>query len=79
LRALVAQGVVGKRERVACIITGNVLKDPDIAVKYNSLTGKALSDATGLFAKRAPEFQNLPIEVDADLGKIVKILEGGVR
>ncbi len=75
-RLLVDQGVIGKNDRVVCIITGHVLKDPDVPVKYNSLTGKALVDALGLFGHREPKYQNLPVEIDADLEQIVKVLEG---
>lgn len=78
LKSLIDEGVIGRDERVACVITGNILKDPDVPVKYNSLKGEALSTALGhgLFSTRAPRFQNLPIEVAADLEVIVKALEG---
>ncbi|MCD6406200.1 MAG: threonine synthase [Planctomycetes bacterium] len=76
-RLLVEEGVIGKSDRVVCIITGHVLKDPDVPVKYNSLTGEALVDALGLFSREAPKYQNLPVEIDADLEQIVKVLEGG--
>jgi len=79
IRLLVSQGVIGKRDRVAAILTGNILKDPDLAVKYNSLRGLSLSDALGLFKSSPPKYQNFPVEVDADLGAIVAALKGGRR
>jgi len=79
LRALVAEGLVSRGDRVVCVITGNVLKDQEAAVKYNTLAGDALTKATGLFASRPPRYQNLPIEVDANLDAIVKALEGDRR
>ncbi len=33
LRKLRAAGVIGKRERVVCVLTGHVLKDPDAIIK----------------------------------------------
>jgi len=79
LKLLIDEGVISRCDRVACIITGNVLKDTDVPVKYNSLTGKALTDALGLYATRPPKFQNLPVEIDADLDAIVKLLKGGAK
>lgn len=78
-KLLVEEGVIAPSERVVCIMTGNVLKDPDVPVKYNSLTGEALVDALGLYRDRPPMYQNIPIEVDADLERIVKVLEGVAR
>ena len=80
VKLLVEEGVIGRDERVAAVLTGNVLKDPDLPVKYNSLSGEALVKALGgLFAGRRPAHQNLPVEIDADLEAIVKVLEGGGR
>jgi threonine synthase len=79
LKLLIDQGVIAPSDRVVAILTGNVLKDPDVPVKYNSLTGKALSDALGLFSGRAPKYQNLSIEVDADLNAIIRVLKGGSK
>ncbi len=80
VRLLVEEGVIDPGERVAAILTGNVLKDPDVPVKYNSLSGEALVAAFGgLFADRAPKYSNLPVEVDADLDSIVAALEGAKR
>jgi len=78
-KLLVEEGVISTSERVVCVITGNVLKDPDVPVKYNSLEGSALSEALGLYKSRRPAYQNLPVEVDADLEKIVSVLEGGAK
>lgn len=79
VKLLIEEGIIARDERVVAILTGNILKDPDIPVKYNSLKGKALAEATGLFGGREPHYQNLPIEVDADIEAIVKAVEGGAR
>jgi len=78
-KILIEEGLISKSDRVVCVITGNVLKDPDVPVKYNSLPPERLRDELGVFAGRPPRYQNLPVEVDADLEAIVKVLEGGAR
>ena len=76
-KLLIEEGVISKSDRVVCIITGNVLKDPDVPVKYNSVPAADLQKEIGLFADRPPRYQNLPVEVEAALEEIVKVLEGG--
>ena len=72
---LVKEGIIAPSDRVVAILTGNVLKDPEVPVKYNSLQGEALVKALGLFQKRKPKYQNLPVEVDAEIGAIVGALQ----
>jgi threonine synthase len=68
---LVQEGVIGKDERVVCILTGHVLKDPDATVQYHTgLDMKAVQDkaprraVTGKLAMR-------PIPVPDDLDAII--------
>jgi threonine synthase len=58
LKNLLAEGVVGKDERIACVLTGHTLKDPNVTVDYHK--------------KRRGPFSNPPIEVPNDIKKIVK-------
>jgi len=60
LRHLVADGVVGKDQTVACVLTGHLLKDPDLTVKYHR-------DKLG-------QFSNLPVEAPNDLDAIIKLI-----
>ena len=76
LRLLVQQQVISPDDRVACVLTGHVLKDPDLSVDYHSLP---LDDFR---AKYAGKFhvehlgrQNSPVKVPNDLGVILKTLE----
>lgn len=60
LKHLLADGIVGKDERVACILTGHQLKDPDVTVNYHK-------------DKQGP-FSNPPLEVANDLDAIIKLM-----
>ena len=74
-RLLVSEGVISPGERVVCILTGHVLKDPHVSVDYHSLT-------PGDFAAKYPRynvdrltFQNRAVSVPNDLDAILKVLE----
>jgi len=58
LKHLLADGVIGTDERVACVLTGHGLKDPNVTVAYHK-------DQQGLFS-------NPPVEVEDDLEAIIK-------
>jgi len=60
LEHLLADGTVGKDERVACVLTGHVLKDPNVTVNYHK-------DNQG-------EFSNAPVEAPNDLAEIIKLI-----
>ncbi|MGN1186059.1 MAG: threonine synthase, partial [Methanobrevibacter wolinii] len=44
LRKLVDDGVVEKGEKVVCVVTGHVLKDPDTAIKASVEPTKVSAD-----------------------------------
>jgi len=60
LRHLVAEGVIGGDEKVACVLTGHALKDPDVTVNYHK--------------KRQGQFSNPPIEAPNNLDEIIKLI-----
>ncbi len=60
LRHLLADGTIGKDERVACVLTGHALKDPNVTVNYHK-------DNQG-------EFSNPPVEAPNDLPEIIKLI-----
>ena len=60
LKHLLAEGVIGKDERIACVLTGHILKDPNVTVDYHK-------------EKQGP-FSNPPIEVPNDLEEIVNLI-----
>ncbi|AQQ71361.1 Threonine synthase [Limihaloglobus sulfuriphilus] len=58
LRDMLADGTIGKSERVACVLTGHLLKDPDKTVSYHK-------NSEG-------EFSNPPVESANDIEEIIK-------
>ena len=64
LKKLVRAGVIQQDESVVGILTGNILKDPDIAVGYHSGTLKGFDT----------RFANKPIVVECDLESVRKVL-----
>ncbi|MHC4265920.1 MAG: threonine synthase [Planctomycetota bacterium] len=61
LKYLIADGVVGKNERVACVLTGHPLKDPNVTVNYHK--------------EKQGQFSNPPLEVPNDLDEIIKLIK----
>ncbi len=76
LRLLVKEQVISPTDRVACVLTGHVLKDPDLSVDYHSLS---LDDFRAKYGKKFEvkklARQNAPVKVPNDLGEILKVLE----
>jgi threonine synthase len=60
LKLLRAEGVIGEDERVACVLTGHALKDPNVTVNYHK-------------EKQGP-FSNPPIEAPNNLDEIIKLM-----
>jgi threonine synthase len=60
LKHLRAEGVIDDDERVACVLTGHPLKDPDLTVKYHK--------------ENQGNFSNPPIEAPNDLDRIIKLI-----
>jgi len=61
LKHLIAEGVIAAGERVACVLTGHELKDPDVTVNYHK--------------EKQGQFSNPPIEAPNDLDEIIKLLK----
>jgi threonine synthase len=60
LKHLRAEGVIGADEKVACVLTGHPLKDPNITVNYHK--------------ERQGQFSNPPIEAPNNLDEIIKLI-----
>lgn len=61
LRHLRAEGIIGADERVACVLTGHPLKDPNLTVDYHK--------------EKRGQFSNPPIEAPNDLEEIIKLIK----
>ncbi|UCG59843.1 MAG: threonine synthase [Phycisphaerales bacterium] len=60
LKHLLDEGIVEKDERVACVLTGHPLKDPNLTVGYHK--------------DRQGKFSNPPVEAPNDLEEIIKLI-----
>ncbi len=61
LKHLRAEGVIDADERVACVLTGHALKDPNVTVNYHK--------------EKLGQFSNAPIEAPNDFDEIVKLIK----
>jgi len=60
LKRLRAEGLIGADERVACVLTGHPLKDPNVTVNYHK--------------EKQGKFSNPPIEAPNQLDEIIKLI-----
>jgi threonine synthase len=74
-RKLVAEGVIGRDERVVCILTGHQLKDPTATVAYHSGDQKKFDETLGCRGVRTTEFANHPVVVPNDLDAIIAAIQ----
>jgi threonine synthase len=61
-RQLVSRGMIGRSDTVVAVLTGHVLKDPGILLEYHRDTDPP------------PAFANRPIEIDADLAAVERVI-----
>jgi len=61
LKHLRAEGIIGTDERIACVLTGHPLKDPNITVAYHK-------------EKQGP-FSNPPVEAPNNLDEIIRLIK----
>ena len=75
LQKLVREGVIDPGERVACILTAHLLKDPDVTVAYHTSDQKMFEEKLGRRGVRRVNFANRAVQVPNDLSEIVKAIE----
>ncbi|MFH1126067.1 MAG: threonine synthase [Candidatus Altiarchaeota archaeon] len=66
VRKLVNSGVIDKKESVVCIITGNILKDPEATVKYH------MDELDNIKAK----YSNQPTLIKPELEEVERVISG---
>ena len=74
-KLLVEQGVIGKDERVVCILTGHQLKDPTATVAYHSTDQEEFNRVLGSRGVRTASHANRAIAVPNDLDEIIKAIQ----
>ena len=75
VKQLVAEGIIGREERVVCILTGHLLKDPNATVAYHSADRELFDKVLGSRGVRRAEFANRAIAVPNDLDEIIKAIQ----
>ena len=73
-KLLVEEGVIGRDERVVCILTGHLLKDPHATVGYHSYDLEKLRAEFAEFNVREAPHANKPIPVRDDIDAILRIV-----
>jgi threonine synthase len=69
---LLREGIIQPHERVVCILTGHVLKDPDVTVNYHMAPPTTTTPTTAAPTPR--RLANAPIKVADDLNAILKAM-----
>jgi threonine synthase len=64
VRRLVAEGTIRPGEQVVAVLTGHVLKDPGMLLRYHQDT------------EPPPARANRPVEIDPDLKAVERLLRG---
>ncbi len=74
VKKLVAEGVIGRDERVVCILTGHQLKDPTATVAYHTSDQEKFNEVLGSRGVRRAAFANHAIAVPNNLDEIIKAI-----
>ncbi|GAB6165292.1 threonine synthase [Thermostilla marina] len=74
-KKLVDEGIIGKDERVVCILTGHLLKDPNATVAYHTTDQHLFNEVLGKRGVRRAAFANRAVTVPNDLSEIIKAIE----
>lgn len=74
-RLLRNEGIIAPSERVVCILTGHVLKDPDATVAYHTTDQDQFNRVLGSRGVRRASFANRAVAVPNDINEIVKAIQ----
>ena len=74
-RLLAREGIIGKDERVVCILTGHQLKDPTATVAYHTTDQDQFDKVLGQRGVQRASFANRAVVVPNDLDEIVKAIQ----
>jgi threonine synthase len=74
-RRLRQEGIIGADERIVCILTGHLLKDPTATVAYHTTDQQTFEEVLGKRGVRRASFANRAIQVPNELDAIIKAIE----
>ncbi|MCK4850431.1 MAG: threonine synthase, partial [Phycisphaerae bacterium] len=75
LRKLRGEGIIGKNERVVCILTGHALKDPNVTVDYHTEVNLGEIEKYQRVGVKRANLANRPVVVADDLDKIIEAVQ----
>ncbi len=75
LRKLRAEGIIDRREKVVCILTGHALKDPNVTVDYHTAKDLGQLEKYQRLGVRRANFPNTPVVVPDDLDQIIQAVQ----
>jgi threonine synthase len=74
-KRLAQEGVIGRRDRVVCILTGHQLKDPTATVAYHTGDRELFNDVLGSRGVDRATYANRAVTVPNDLDEILGAIE----
>jgi threonine synthase len=74
-KLLRSEGVIDADDRVVCILTGHLLKDPNVTVAYHAADQRQFDRVLASRGVRRASFANHPVVVRNDLNEIVEAIE----
>ena len=75
LKSLVAEGIIGRSDRVVCILTGHQLKDPDATVAYHTTDQDRFNQMLGARGVKRATYANRAVAVSNRLDEIVRAIQ----
>jgi len=74
-RKLVNEGVIGRDDRVVCILTGHQLKDPNATVAYHTTDQKLFNEVLGSRGVSRASYANRAVSVGNRFDEIVQAID----
>ncbi len=74
-KQLVAEGVIGRDDRVVCILTGHQLKDPNATVAYHTTDQALFNEVLGSRGVSRASFANRAVSVGNRIDEIVQAID----
>lgn len=73
-KQLIDRGIIGCDERVVCILTGHLLKDPDATVAYHTSDQKLFNEQLGKRGVKRASYANYAVPVANNIEEIVRAI-----
>ncbi len=74
-RLLREEGVIGKSDRVVCILTGHLLKDPTATVAYHTTDQQQFNEVLGSRGVKRAAFANRAVTVPNTVDEIIRAIQ----